>query len=514
MSVWIIVEIFNTITGCVLVHILNRFLGEKWESFNLGLKCAVYVENYNSSAMKLFKFILFCMLFTSSAAANDGLMGIGSIQISSAMANDGLIGIGSIQIQGSPVSLASSVGLVGMGAAGISHGPERGELSGDRMDLKLDDDVGMVGRKIGPGRVLPDIKMKLQYNDNLTLESANQINTFATVISPHVAYVVSDKTRKFVLDYILEAAFHEASSNDDYADNRVRASFDYQPTSRISTSVFSEFRNSHDGRGTGRAEAGRGITQASLDEWHAWGLGGIFAYGATSAKGRLEFESVYQNKVYDTNRQFTFSRDRSELMGVGRFFYRLRPKTSLVFEGRLTDYDYHRDAPGTPSLDGIYATLLTGVTWEATYKTTGFAKIGVNTREFESSQRESAGGFTWQVGFDWLPRSYSKVHFETAQVIDETEGTGDAIDTSYVLMNWEHFWKDRFSTLAQITYSDSTIDNTNREDTSYEAIVSANYAFRHWLTLGAGYRRQSLDSTDGRFDYDQNLVEITLDVIF
>ncbi|MEE9551476.1 MAG: hypothetical protein V3V89_00375, partial [Gammaproteobacteria bacterium] len=143
-----------------------------------------------------------------------------------------------------------------------------------------EDAQGLIGLDVGPGRLALSLSTALGFDDNLTLVDTNKESSFVTVISPHVAYVMSDKTRKFVLDYLIEAGFYEASSVDDYVDNRIRAVFDYHPTSRIFTGIQAEFLNSQDGRGRGRAEGGLGITQTSPDEWHHFGIGGKFAYGA------------------------------------------------------------------------------------------------------------------------------------------------------------------------------------------------------------------------------------------
>ena len=326
--------------------------------------------------------------------------------------------------------------------------------------------------------------------------------------------MISDKTRKLVLDFLLDAGYFEASTKDNYLDHRWRANFDYNPTSRVFASAFTEYLSSHDGRGKGRAEGGTGITQASQDEWHQWGIGGKFDYGAPTARGRLEFETGYLNKRYDTNRAFTFSRDRDDYYGAARFFYRIRPKTSLVFEGRTTAFDYTTDAAGVPSLDGIDTVLLTGVTWQATYKTTGFAKIGYNFRTFASDQRDTQSGLDWDVGVDWKPRSYSTVRLETSKSITETNGTGDAINSSNILLSWEHQWQDRFSTRLNFGYQNSTFEPATREDNTYLMGASANYAFRRWLSLGAGFRHQTSDSTDKKFGFDQNVLEMTLGLTF
>ncbi|MGH8120695.1 MAG: outer membrane beta-barrel protein, partial [Gammaproteobacteria bacterium] len=238
--------------------------------------------------------------------------------------------------------------------------------------IKLDKNPDVVGRHIGPGLLLPDITVVAGYNDNLTFENNDSIGSFYTKIQPHATYTMGGKIHKFAIDYFIDAGYFEATGGkDNYFDNRLVATIDYNPTRRIFASAFAEYKDSHDGRGQSRAEAGTGTTQTSLDEWHLWGMGGEFAYGAAGARGRLEFDAGYANKRYDTNRLFTFTRDLDDYSASGRFLYRVRPKTSVLIESRATQHDYARDAAGIPSLDGMTTSFLTGVTWQATYKTTG-----------------------------------------------------------------------------------------------------------------------------------------------
>jgi polysaccharide biosynthesis protein VpsM len=370
------------------------------------------------------------------------------------------------------------------------------------------------GLTIGPGYLKPGVKLGLQYDDNLTHSATDQIGTFINVISPHVSYLIPGKTLKINLDTKLEAGFHEADSVDNYVDSRIYGSADYQPTSRIYTQLAGEFRTGHDGRGTGRAEGGLGVTQDSPDEWHRWGMGGKFGYGALTAKGRVELETEYISKRYDTNRDVTFVRDLDETNGTARFFYRIRPKTYLLFEGRASGVNYQEDAPGIPSLDSLTTRQLFGVTWLATFKTTGFLKLGRINKNFASSRRTDEDGFTWEVGVDWRPRTYSTVTLKTSQDFVETDGTGDAGDLKQISIGWDHRWRSRLSTNLELLYGQETFSPDTREDKIYQASAKVKYDFRRWLNLESGYRFTNLDSTNDVFNFNQNVFEITADFTF
>lgn len=378
----------------------------------------------------------------------------------------------------------------------------------------VDDPYFEGGLSVGPGRIAPGVKLKVLHTDNLVRQNSNTIDAFGVIVSPRLAYILADSTKNLTFDYILENGTFEGSSADNYLDHTIRGGFTYQPTRRIYSAISLIYKDTHDARGTGRAESGTGVLQDSLDEWHQWGVNGRFAYGSTDAIGRLELEADYFEKRYDTNREFTANRDRDALAGQARFNYRLQPKTFLTIEGRLIDNTYPNLVAGVPSLDSLDSTYLLGVRWEATFKTTGFARIGYNFKNFDSGQRDDTDGLTWEVGFDWNPKTYSTVHFETAQSFQETNGTGDAIDQTFYLLTWKHFWKPRFSTLMEAGYQNQTFDPTSREDDFFEAGVSANYDFRRWISLGLGYRYSNLDSNVNLFDYQENRFELTVEVAF
>ncbi len=95
--------------------------------------------------------------------------------------------------------------------------------------------------------------------------------------------------------------------------------------------------------------------------------------------------------------------------------------------------------------------------------------------------------------------------------MNETDGTGNAVDNTHVLLSWKHAWKKRIKTGLIVLYENSTFDPTNREDDFFQFKAVADYTFRRWLSLSASYRFENLDSNDNRFDYDQNVFELTAD---
>jgi hypothetical protein len=389
-------------------------------------------------------------------------------------------------------------------------------VSSPALDLKMDSTLGKNAGEIqfGPVTAYPSMKIITRHNDNLFQLNTGKKSTLITIVAPAVKLDLQDNIKKLTLDYEIEAGFHDTSGQDDYVDQELKAGFAYNPTDRIKTEFHAEYLKKHDSRGTGRTEGGFGTLGGSLnpDEWHSYGIGGLFSYGTPNATGRVEFETAYTTKEYDNNRQFTFDRDLDDLKLRGTFFYRIRPKTQLLFEIKQTEFDYQKAAVGRPSLDSTDRAYLFGVAWDATYKTTGVAKFGVIDKDFDSALRTDADNFAWEVDVKWMPRTYSTVNILTERRQDETDGIGDSIVVSEIEVSWNHLWRSYISSTVGFLYGEDSYDPTFREDTRFNTGLKINYEWRRWAKMSAGYRYEERDSNVDVFDYEQNLFEIRLDL--
>ena len=367
------------------------------------------------------------------------------------------------------------------------------------------------GVPVGSGYANPSLDLEFFHDDNLFNSDINELDTFGWKVKPAVSYELSDNIKRFVADWQLDAGFYDDSSDDDYVDNFVSGLFEYQPSSRVYASLRGDYENTHDPRGTGRAEGALVAAQPDFDEWHSFAVEGNLAYGAESARARMEADAGYIAKKYDNNRASTFVRDRDDLFAAGRFFYRIAPKTSLLVEGRVADYQYDAIAAGQVTLDSTVYKAFVGLTWEATYKTTGAIKVGYIDKNFDAGTRADGDAMTWEIDLQWQPRTYSTVNISSARDFQETNGAGNFIQhDNFITFNWTHDWQTRISTSVDFSYSEDTFDPTTREDELTSAGVHINYELRRWATIGAGYRYDERDSNANAFDYDRNIYELTL----
>ena len=371
------------------------------------------------------------------------------------------------------------------------------------------------GIALGNGRLSPEFRLEAFYDDNLTFAATNQIESFSTLFEPGVGYELRGAKKRFFADYRLSGAIYENSRRDDYIDHRALLGYEYTPTSRVSVGVDGEYFDSRDPRGTGAAE-GSGLIQTTPDEWHHLRLGANLAYGASTARGRLEADVAFTNKDYDNNRNVTAVRDREDIAATGRFYYRILPKTSLLLEGRATRYEYDRTAPNSASLDGTTSQALLGITWRGTFKTTGTAQFGYSRKDFDADARRAGEAFSWELGVEWRPKSYSIFNLNTARNFQETNGVGNFIINDSVALSWAHSWNTRFRTTLNMRYArnDFEADTTGRADALLSMGASVVYAPGDHLEIGAGYVYDERDSNQDTFDYERNIARIFATLAF
>ena len=376
--------------------------------------------------------------------------------------------------------------------------------------------LGAQGMKIGSGELYPELTLKTVHDDNLTRSAFNEVESFGLLVSPHLYYEVKNNKNRYFLDNQLTSMTYEGSGQDDYVDNKFQLGYEYTPTKRTFAGIYGEYFKSHDDRGTGQSE-GVGALVTTPDKWHHYAIEVNGRYGSEKSKGRAELDLGYVSKDYDNHRSRTFVRDRDDTYAKARFYYRVMPKTSLLLEGRFTDFNYDQDAVGVPTLDSDLYRALVGVTWKSTYKTTGTAAVGYIQKDFDSGQRSDDGDFTWEVGVVWRPKTFSIFTLNTSRDYLETNGFGDFIKEDSIDASWSHQWhkvSPRLSTLVDFKYAEETYPGTatDREDDYWDVGVAVQYKMRRWLEISSGYTYEERDSTINLLDYDRNFFQFSMNV--
>jgi hypothetical protein len=231
---------------------------------------------------------------------------------------------------------------------------------------------------------------------------------------------------------------------------------------------------------------------ADPDRWHAPTVRAAFTYGAPGAVGKLVLEGSGFEKTYENNLVDMAKLDVRSTNLAGRFYYRLMPKTSAVFELRQVNNNYQTVGAQPDSTARYYQV---GVTWEATAKTTGIVKVGRVQQSFSDATPSGSGG-SWEADVEWRPLSYSVVRLGTTRTVSDSTGVGTYQTNTNNSLTWAHQWSSKWATHASAADLKTSFAGTARDDDTKNYGVGVTYQMRRWLHLGLDSTMTQRTSTD------------------
>lgn len=364
------------------------------------------------------------------------------------------------------------------------------------------------GVKMGPMTAYPTLGVSFRHDDNIFL-APNEKKSWVTVIAPAVRIVAqSDSGLQFGADLMAEDGRYKDSSDDDYTDQIYALHGGIYGTS-MSVNARVQTAKLHDPR-TQDSVGGLGVT--APNEYDLNTINGTFTIGGTDSKGRIEFEAGLADREYTNNRLATRTFDRENNEYGATFFWRVAPKTQLLVQLKETEieYDVQRPTPTTFNLDSKEQRSYVGVKWSATAKTEGTIKVGRLKKDFDAATFQDFSGSSWDIGINWLPRTYSGVKFVSSKQTDESSGFGRALLTKNNQIDWSHSWTHHFTTQLTLGRMDTEYLGVSREDRLTTSGIKFIYNMRRWLELGADFKHTDRNSTLSAFDYKRNVLMFTI----
>ncbi|WP_374319649.1 outer membrane beta-barrel protein [Aquabacterium sp.] len=410
-------------------------------------------------------------------------------------------GVALAQAPAAPVTTTATETAVGTAVGSGAEGFESGGVpaSGQFQPGSL---------RLGDGNLVftPMVTLGLGYNDNLTLAPTSAQSSSFISAAPSLVLSAQYGVSKYSLGYRAEAVHYNSYSDYDYENQEVAASGAHDLDTRFAFNWRASYQNQYDPVGSTDVS-----TSNKPDRYQASNFIAAGRYGAKEAQGNIEGEVGYYDKKYLNHRASTLGSDYASLNVVGRFLYRVGPKTQVLTEYRHTDFDYSLN---TTNQDNTEQRLLVGTRWEATAATSGEFKVGYLSKDYNRVRKDFHGS-TWEGGLKWQPLTYSTFGVTTGRgASDATGTTAQYITNSYVGLTWDHNWRSYFSTRVGLTLSDTTYVGGNREDRTNELMLGASYVVSRWSRVTGEYRYGKRNSDDNTYDYDRNLLTVKLDLAF
>ncbi len=357
------------------------------------------------------------------------------------------------------------------------------------------------------GKFYPVLSVDTLYNDNVLLQDKNEKDSIVIITAPRLKYDFEGNITQFSMDMGVENGYYTHSHNDNYLDADTKINFSVYPTERLSFVGAAGYKTIHEVRGSG-SQSGRFATEFSNpDRYRLWQATAGLKYGIEEVgMPRLETSYYHDERRYTNNRRRTRIQDRNIDAINTILFYQIMPSTSLLIQGNVMRLAYKKGfIGGIGDLDSNQYTVLGGLTWQATYQSEGFFKVGWNQKFFDESVRGDSSNFSWEIGVNWEPLTYSTISFVTSQKIEEADGLGNDANVRNVTLSWEHGWYKRLRTTTSFLYNNADYSGNNREDNDISAGLSVDYDFRRWLTVGADYAYSIRSSTGDDLDFERNI---------
>ncbi len=352
----------------------------------------------------------------------------------------------------------------------------------------------------------PAIEISTKHDDNIFLQDKIGVkSSWITELAPSILLGAQQGTDYYTAKYTLKAGRYHSSRNDDYVDHLLQFNTHNEFNYRNKLDLSLDYLNLHESRGSGISDGGAGISNTP-DEYRDVLFAGTYTYGGEESIGRIELDASHLDKKYTNHRDRTRGFDRNEDELGATFYYRVMPKTSLLFEAKFKDIEYENDIAGIPTLDGDEATYLVGVTWESTAKTTGIAKIGKTYKDFDASARKDRDFTNWELGVEWSPLTYSTFNVTSASNASETNGTGNFIRNKSFAISWQHAWSDRLSSSMSTSFVNEDYIDSIRDDDLENYSAGVDYQFRRGVAFGVDYTYSIRDSNIRSLDYTDNII--------
>ncbi|MGP8306056.1 outer membrane beta-barrel protein [Vibrio sp. YIC-376] len=363
---------------------------------------------------------------------------------------------------------------------------------------------------------IPQIKAFYEGDDNVNKdeENAKSINIWG--FEPSLLARIGRNQYRANLFYKLKAGFSSDDQND-FDDHTFQFTNFFEFNRRNHLVVDYQFRAQHEVRGENITE-GNGDAIDSPIRFHRNDLKTNYIFGSEGAKGRLEFGIDYSDKTYQNYREGlpqtvnakTKYNDFCSPSAHFEFYLRATPRTYWLIGSQQIKTDYQHINPAASSRDNTTGFYYTGAQWEVTGKTHGIARLGYQVKDFDSNQRETFKGFSWDIGFEWLPQEQTLIKVQTTQSAVNPDQDGDYnLQTRYRL-DVKHDWNSYLATQLGALYQEDDYTgvltgNTSRDSERYSLSAGIDYQIKRWILLQANWQYQDKTSDRPGYSFNQNI---------
>ena len=352
---------------------------------------------------------------------------------------------------------------------------------------------GPASVRMGVIEVTPTVKTTAGYDDNVYREGKNADKAVSEkgskflTIAPSVDFRAISGLNEYGITLDAKKVDFSSESAANYTDYGISADMTHEFTARNRIALDGEFAKKHD------AGSYLSTTKREPYEYTLKRAAGVYGLGAKTATMHFDLFANYAAKDYE---KAVDIKDNTSKEYGATAYYKVMPKTDLLLEAKKRNLDY--DNARNSGYD--ITSYLVGASWEATAKTTGYAKFGRRTRSADAAGVKDENFNGWEVGISYLPMPYSLIQLSTTRDYGlETENTetNDFTKGTTTRLDWKHDWTPLLTSRFYGSYTSQDVVNsggkTQKDRTIKGYGLGMDYKVARWVTVSLDYNHTKRD---------------------
>jgi hypothetical protein len=358
-----------------------------------------------------------------------------------------------------------------------------------------------------------EVDLEITHDDNIFRTKLAEESDLIVGLLPTIRLVNENAKRTLSFEYGAESATYRDSDDDDY----VSQHFDFEGVSNFGEenklSFLAGYEIGNEERGTGSSEGAINVGLGVVDgptEFDDLTAGLLYEYGGDNTRSDFEVGIDYSDLEFKDFVAVNAGRDRKTTAIFSTYDYKIATTTAIFLTVEYKDFDYSSvSATQGFELDNTQTTAQIGVKWDVTKLIKGRAGVGVTSKEVDATG-DDVSTSSWDVGIEWTPSANDLVVIETSREPNESTNVGLFLDVTSWNVSWQHMMSRHWGFDLYTDNSNTEFEADTREDDLSVVGASINYYFTKSVELDLAFESQELESNQSRFDYDRNLVMLTL----
>lgn len=360
---------------------------------------------------------------------------------------------------------------------------------------------GQGNLELGPFRILTNLDLSGEYNDNILLSPRDETSDFIWTISPGVTVELPGRQSALRLGYRADVLRYTDNDALDTIDHTVQLEGRMNLARGLTLTAKDEFKYTRNFAGFPVPELTDKVDrfENQLGAGAEYQLPGRFAVA-------LDYTFIWLD--YDAGPLFD-ELDRSDHTVALTVLYRIMPKTSI-----LGEYDYQVILYDVPSVardrDSEAHFFKVGAKGDLTAKTSVALKVGVEFKDYENPARPDFDGLVVEGEIVWKYRDPSQLRIYGGRAnVESTFQENNFFVANYGGVELRHYVtptvigtvRGLVGTNDYPTVTTVGTETKKRADTFYELLAGVRWQARRWLALELNYQYLARESNFEDFDY-------------